>query len=125
MHKNIPTVDVIAMPHAIVIMDGDRVQSLMIVICEGLAFQIPSIEDVPTAFLLLISCYYSLDLDYFTAFGLLKVVDKFVFHPGQGKGPSPKRPKQKKGGRKKKEPECLLQFFSKFEDFLAQERASV
>jgi len=55
------------------------------------------VADAPTVFMLLMNCYYSFHLEYFSAFGLLEVIDKFVFHPGKRKGPSSKCPNK---GRK-------------------------
>lgn len=54
MNKATVRVDVTAMPHVIAILDGNRLQSLTIVIFEGLAFRIAVVQDEPTVVMLLL-----------------------------------------------------------------------
>ena len=74
----ISPVTVLAMPHCIVLMDGDQLCGMLINCCDRLVFKIEPVNHVWEVLLSLLGCYYVYDLQYFAAFGLLSVLDKHV-----------------------------------------------
>ena len=104
--------EVVAMPHATAIMQGDNLHGMYVVCGSGLHFKKDDgVDSVCELFAMLLSCYYFLDLSYFAAYGLLAVLDRFVLHADD-------RPAQKKTrGRKKKEPTSLESFIEKLQKF--------
>lgn len=88
---------VTAMPHGIAFIDGGKLKSSLIVCSPGLTYEIEKVEFPADFFMLILSCYYVFDLEYFAAFGLLSILDRYILHPNEITArPRPSRSKKKK-----------------------------
>lgn len=110
--------DVLAMPHCFIFLEGDDVHGMLLVLKTGIAYIVPDVRTVWEALCLLISTYYVFDLQYFAAFGLLAVLDKYIFHVGDELVPPPS-----KKSKKKRMSSNLDTFMERFDKFITEELA--
>lgn len=105
------------MPHCAVFLNADDgLVGMVLVLRTGMAFNLPT-KAVWEVFCLLISCYYVFDLEYFAAYGLLSVLDKYIFQVDEELHP----PKSKR--KRKKKPSCLEAFLEKYNQFITEDVA--
>ena len=105
------------MPHCFVFFDDeDNMKGMLLIFKTGAAYQLPNVEHVWQIFSVLMSMYYVFDLQYFAAFGVLSVLDKYIFHMDDEPGLVPPPSK-----RAKKNSTPLAVFMEKFDAFVAED----